>query len=101
MPCCGGSSNMITPPGSSTPARMMSRMSLRVFVNVCQFDEPAFDVGVARQRPEVEALVVVDRRFVAEARVGRVGVGVDVDVVGVEVHPGVVHDRHPSSPSQS
>ena len=35
--CVGGSSNRITPGGSSTPALMMSRMSLRVFENVCQF----------------------------------------------------------------
>ena len=48
--------------------------------------EAAFDIGTARQRPEVEVLVVVDRRLVAEARVGGVGVGVDADVVGVEVH---------------
>ena len=35
--CSGGSSNRITPGGSSTPALMMSRMSLRVLENVCQF----------------------------------------------------------------
>ena len=36
MVCSGGSSNRITPGGSSTPALMMSRMSLRVFENTCQ-----------------------------------------------------------------
>ena len=64
-------------------------------------DHALLDVGVARQRPKVEALVVVDRRLVAQARVGGVRVGIDADVIGVEVHPGVVHDRHPPSPSQS
>ena len=32
----GGSSNRITPGGSSTPALMTSRMSLRVLENACQ-----------------------------------------------------------------
>ncbi len=36
MVCTGGSSNRITPGGKSTPDRMMSRMSLRVFENVPQ-----------------------------------------------------------------
>jgi hypothetical protein len=36
----GGSSKRITPGGSSTPARMMSRMSLRVFENDCQSRRP-------------------------------------------------------------
>ena len=48
-------------------------------------DERLLDVGVPRQRPEVVALVVVRRRLLAEALVGGVRVGVDVDVVGVEV----------------
>ncbi len=34
--CSGGSSNITTPGGSSTPALMMSRMSLRVFENTRQ-----------------------------------------------------------------
>ena len=49
-------------------------------------DERLLDVRVSRQRPEVVPLVVVDRRFLAETRVRRVRVGVDVDVVRVEVH---------------
>ena len=40
------------------------------------------------QRPEVVALVVVDRRLVAEPCVDRVRVGVDLDVVGVVVDVG-------------
>jgi hypothetical protein len=54
------------------------------------------DVGEARQRPEVVRLVVVGGRLFPQAGVGRVRVGVDVDVVGVEVdglawaHPGVL-----------
>src|SRR5262249_41876039 len=55
------------------------------------------DVLVPGQRPEVVALVVIERRLLAEALVGRVRVGVDVDVVGVEVHAGGVHDRHLAS----
>ena len=34
--CTGGSSNRMTPGGSSMPALMMSRMSLRVLEKICQ-----------------------------------------------------------------
>ena len=43
------------------------------------------DVGVAAQAPEVVALVVVERRLVAQPLVGRVGVDVDLDVLRVVV----------------
>ena len=43
------------------------------------------DVGEAAEAPEVEPLVVVERRLVPKALVGRVRVGVDLDVVGVVV----------------
>ena len=36
------------------------------------------DIGVARQRPEVELVVAVERRLVAQPGVGRVGVLVDL-----------------------
>ena len=41
-------------------------------------EQRPLDVGVPRQRPEVVALVVVDRRFLAQPRVRRVGVRDDV-----------------------
>jgi hypothetical protein len=38
MLCTGGSSNIITPSGMSKSDWTSSRMSLREFENVCQFD---------------------------------------------------------------
>ena len=43
------------------------------------------DVGETAEAPEVESLVAVERRLVPQALVGRVRVGVDLDVVGVVV----------------
>ena len=51
------------------------------------------DVLVTGQRPEVVTLVVVDRRLFAKALIGRIGVGVDIDVVRVEVDVGIT-DNH-------
>jgi hypothetical protein len=48
-------------------------------------DQALLHVGVARQRPHVVAVVVVDRRLVPEPPERGVGVGVDGDVVGVVV----------------
>ena len=66
--CSGGSSNSTTPDGSSMPDWMISRMSLRTAGERLPVDERLLDVGVPRQRPDVVALVVVDRRLVAEPR---------------------------------
>ena len=44
------------------------------------------DVGMARQRPEVELVVAVERGLGAQPRVGRVGVLVDLVVVRAVVH---------------
>jgi len=54
----------------------------------------AVHIGVARQRPEVVALVVIDGRVLAEALVHRVGIGVDTHVVRIEVHARPVDDGH-------
>ena len=43
------------------------------------------DVGESAQAPEVEPLVVVERRLVPQPPVGRVRIGVDLDVVRVVV----------------
>ena len=90
--CTGGSSNMTTPLGSSMPAFMMSRMSLRLLEKTCQFDQSSLDVLVSRQSPEVVSIVVVDRRFLAEPLIGRVRVGIDVDDVRIEVDAGIAHE---------
>ena len=45
--CSGGSSNITTPDGSSKPALMISRMSLRVLENVCQLTS-AFSTSACR-----------------------------------------------------
>ena len=50
-----------------------------------QSTEHALDVVEAAQRVEVVALVVVERRFVAQPPPHRVRVGVDVEVVRVVV----------------
>src|SRR5258707_589415 len=47
------------------------------------------DVGEATQRVEVVLLVVIERRFVAQAPPYRVRIGVDPDVVGVVVGGGI------------
>ena len=51
--------------------------------------ERLLDVRMAGQRPEVVAIVVVGGRLLPESRVHGIRVGVDADVVGVEVHAGV------------
>ena len=48
-------------------------------------DQRFLNVLVPGQGPEVVPLVVVDRRLLAKALIGRIGVGVDIDVVWVEV----------------
>ena len=54
-------------------------------------EEPGEHVVVAAQGPEVELLVVIDGRLVAQALPDRVRIGVDLVVVGVVVDVG---DRH-------
>ena len=66
--CTGGSSNRITTrreldAGLDDLEDVAAGVGERLPV-----DERLLDVGVARQRPEVVALVVVDRRLVAEPR---------------------------------
>ena len=90
MPCSGGSSNRITP-GGQLDAGLDDVEDVAAGVREgLPVDERLLDVGVSRQRPEVVALVVVDRRFVSETRVRRVRIGVDVDVVRVVVHAGTL-----------
>ena len=60
-------------------------------------DQRFLNVLVPRQRPEVVPLVVVDRRLFAKALVGRIGVGVDIDVVRVEVDVGITDNHRPPS----
>ena len=52
------------------------------------------DVVPAAQREELVLLVPVQRRLVAQALPHRVRVGIDVEVVRVVVHPGLVGDGH-------
>ena len=59
-------------------------------------DQGRLDVDVARQRPHVVALVVVDGRVVAQPLERRVRVGIDLDVVRVVVDVAVADDRHVS-----
>ena len=52
-------------------------------------------IGVARQRPEVECVVAVDRRVGAQRRVGRVRILVDLIGVRVVLDFGRLHPRAP------
>ena len=77
-------------------------MSLRQLENVCQSTSAFSTSAWRRQRPDVVALVVVDRRLVAQPAERRVRVGVDADVVGVVVDARVASsDRsdHGDTPS--
>ena len=51
------------------------------------------DILVPGEKPEVVALVVIDRRLVAEPGIGGVGVRVDLDVVRVVVHARIRDDH--------
>src|SRR5207237_8003492 len=61
--------------------------------------DAASDVVVPDDGEEVVLIVVVERRFLAQASEHRIGVGVDGDVVRVVVEVGVAADGHapPSS----
>ncbi len=72
------------------PGARVERHALRVGNTPSVADAP-WHVGVARQRPEVVLLVVVERRLVAQAGVGRVRVLVDLVVVGVVHGSGDAH----------
>ena len=92
--CTGGSSKRITP-GRQVDAGADDVEDVAAGVGeVLPGAQRRLDVGVARQHPEVVAVVVVDRRLVAQPGVGRVRVGVDLDVVGVEVDVGRLHRGH-------
>ncbi len=51
------------------------------------------DVFVTGKGPEVVPLVVVDRRLFTKPLVRRIGISVDVDVVGVEIDVGIACDH--------
>ena len=92
--CTGGSSLMNTPGGMTGSALTTSRMSPLAELSRFGVLQRRLDVGEAAQPPEVEALVVVERRLVPQPPVGRVRVGVDLDVVRVVVE--VVRHDSPS-----
>jgi len=47
--------------------------------------EGGVDVGVSADAPEVVALVVIDRGFVAKPAIGRVGIAIDADIPRVVI----------------
>ncbi len=57
--------------------------------------KPGQHVGVPRQRPEAQFVVVVQRRLVAQALVVRIRIFVEVVVVRVEQHVGCGHRSSP------
>ena len=66
-------------------ALISSRMPPRPEMYVLRVDQAALDVFEAADREEVVLLVVVERRLLAQPPEHRVGIGVDLDVVGVVV----------------
>ena len=87
-----------SPPGRRRPSRSAcaASMSPRDDENVFQSTNAPLDVGVAGERPDVEALVVVGGRLVPQPLERRVRVGIDPDVVGVVVDAALGGRRHRS-----
>ena len=69
-------------------------MSLRRLEKISQFASARSTSECRDTAQKSYLLVVVDRRFFAQPRVGRIRVGIDADVVGVVVDVGVVGDSH-------
>ena len=76
---------MNTPGGMTGSALTTSRMSPFAELSACQSFNAASTSAKRLRSPEVVALVVVERRLVPQPPVGRVRIGVDLDVVRVVV----------------
>ena len=50
--------------------------------------ESGQNIGMTRKRPEITLLAVVDRCLLAQARIGRVRIFVDLPVVGIKIDQG-------------
>ena len=69
-------------------------MPPRPEMNVVAVDRRLLDVLVATERVEVVRLVVVQRCLIAEAPKRRIGIGCDLDVVGVVVDVALLSGAH-------
>ena len=91
----------MTPEGMSISARMSSRIDPLARTVAVPVEQAPVHVLVPAQREEVELLVVVERRLVTQTLPDRVGVGVDLEVVGVVVDLVVSWQRQYSDPFPS